>query len=75
MTRRSSTSPGASRRRRSTAPPRRAASGPAFTKLGFAFYRLVTVHDREPGEPPYAPIRMRVARAGMAVFAATSPAL
>jgi hypothetical protein len=75
MTRRSSTPPGTSRRRRSTAPPRRTASAPAFTKLGFAFYRLVTISDREPGEPPYAAIRMRVPRAGMAVFAATSPAL
>lgn len=73
MTRRSPIPPGTSRRRRSTSPIRRAASGQQFTKLGFSFFRLVAVSDREPGEPAYAVLRMRVARAAMAALAATAP--
>jgi len=73
MTRRSPTPPGTSRRRRSTSPIRRTVGGQQFTKLGFSFFRLVAVSDREPGEPAYAVLRMRVARAAMAAFAATSP--
>ena len=74
MTRRSPTSPGITRRRRSASPTRRAAGGKLFTKLGFSFFRLVSINDRDPGEPPYAMIRMRVARAAMATLAAASPA-
>jgi hypothetical protein len=43
-----------------------------FTSLGFAFFRLVSVVAREPGEPPYAVLRMRKARATMAAFVAAS---
>lgn len=75
MTRRSPISPGTSRRRRSTSPPRRGATAQVFTKLGFSFFRLVSINERDPGEPPYAAIRMRVARSQMAVFAAISPAV
>ena len=74
MTRRSPTSPGTMRRRRSASPPRRATGGQLFTKLGFSFFRLISINDREPGEPPFAMIRMRVARAAMAALAAASPA-
>jgi hypothetical protein len=44
-----------------------------FTKLGFAFFRLVSIRDRDPGDPPYAVVRMRVARANMAALVAASP--
>jgi hypothetical protein len=73
MTRSSLTSPRPTRRRRSVSPPRRAARGLGFTRLGFAFYSLVSINEREPGEPPFVALRMRVARTRMAAFVAASP--
>ncbi|HSK04318.1 MAG TPA: hypothetical protein VK932_23855 [Kofleriaceae bacterium] len=72
MTRRSSTSPRPARPRRAASPPRRIARGQTFTTLGFAFFRLVSIDDREPGEPRYAVIRLREPRRAMAAFAAAS---
>jgi hypothetical protein len=76
MTRRSSTSTSTStrpiRQRRSGAPTRRVAGGQLFTTLGFSLFRLVPSFDREPGEPPYAVLRLREARTAMAAFAAMS---
>jgi len=58
------------RRRRSDSPTRRAASGKLFTKLGFAFFRLVSSNARDPGASSFAVVRMRVPRASMAPFVA-----
>ena len=60
------------RRRRAGAPPRRSARGQTFTPLGFAFFRLVSIHDREPGEAPYAVIRLHQAKTAMAAFVAAA---
>jgi len=49
-------------------PARRAGSGHRFTKLGFAFFRLVSINDLEPGEPPFAVRRVGVVRSKMAAF-------
>jgi hypothetical protein len=43
-----------------------------FTRLGFAFFRLISIEDRGPGEPRYAVLRMREARTTMAAFAAAA---
>jgi hypothetical protein len=70
MTRRSPILPRPARRRRSTSPTRRAATGKLFTRLGFAFFRLVSSNDQEAGAPSFAVVRMRVPRASMAAFVA-----
>lgn len=49
---------------------RRAATGKLFTKLGFAFFRLVSSNAREADAPSFAVVRMRVPRASMAAFVA-----
>jgi len=69
MTRRGSISSRSTRGRRS-GPPTRRAGGPRFTTLGFAFFRLVSIGSREPGESPYAVVRLPRARAAMAAFVA-----
>ena len=72
MTRRSSPPPRPARQRRAASPPRRIARGQPFTPLGFAFFRLVSIDDREPGEPHYTAIRLREPRRAMAAFATAS---
>jgi hypothetical protein len=72
MTRRSSPPPRPARPRRAASPPRRITRGQTFTPLGFAFFRLVSIDDREPGEPHYTAIRLREPRRTMAAFATAS---
>lgn len=78
MTRRSSTATATAtssrpiRQRRAGAPRRRVAGRQLFTPLGFSLFRLVPRFDREPGEPPYAVLRLLETRTAMAAFADAS---
>ncbi len=63
------------RRRRITQPMirvTRAPRDPSITRLGFAFYRLVRVLDREADWWPYAAIEVHGGSNAMAVFAAAA---
>lgn len=58
-----------SRSRRAAAPAPRTARGQAITSLGFAFFRLVPLRVREPGQVPFTVLRMGEAQSKMAAFA------
>ena len=55
------------RRRRATAPIARPRN-PAITPIAFTCFRLVRIDDREPGEPPFAPIELCDPTNAMAAF-------
>jgi len=41
---------------------------PSIRTLGFTCFQLVPIIDRDPGEPPYAPIQVRETRNAMGAF-------
>jgi hypothetical protein len=41
---------------------------PSIRSLGFTCFQLVVIVDRDPGEPPYAPIQVRETRNTMGAF-------
>lgn len=69
MTRRRQPESQPARSRRAAALAPRVTRGQAITSLGFAFFRLVPLRVREPGQLPFAVLRMGEAQSKMAAFA------